>query len=128
MVKKIVTALLMFGLAVLFAHWFIVDLRRDTPVGVWNFVIYVVAVLVFVACGIAVFLPDRQGSDAPSNGHGIQVQDDHTVVHDGVAMTVHQVALMDALREASKLGADATVRIGVDQATGKPRYEVVRRS
>jgi hypothetical protein len=48
-------------------------------------------------------------------------------MQDGVAMTVHQVALMNALREASKLGADATVRIGMDPATGQPRYEVVRR-
>jgi hypothetical protein len=48
-------------------------------------------------------------------------------VHDGVVMTVHQAALMDTLRKVSKLGADATVRIGVDPTTGQPRYDVVRR-
>lgn len=128
MLGKLATALLMFALAALFAFWFIADLRGGASIGAWDVVLYVAAVLVFAAAGIGVLLPYRRAPAGPSIGRGTQVLDDRTVVHDGVVMTVHQVALMDALREASKLGADATVRIGTDPATGQPRYDVVRRT
>lgn len=127
MVKKFATALLLFGIGSLFVLWFVSDLRSDASIGAWSYVFYVVGALLFIGGGIGTLLPDRPEHEAPANG-GIQVIDEHTVTQDGVMMTVHQAALMDAMRQAARMGSDATVRIGVDPATGQPRYDVVRRA
>jgi hypothetical protein len=127
MVKKIATALLLFGIGSLFVLWFISDLRSDASVGAWNYVFYVVGALLFIGGGVGTLLPDRPEHEAHAHD-GIQIVDEQTVAQDGVMMTVHQAALMDAMRQASRMGSDATVRIGVDPATGQPRYDVVRRA
>jgi hypothetical protein len=127
MIKKLATALLLLAIAALFVLWFVADLRRNAPVGFWSFVLYIVGALVFVAGAIAVLLPDGPAASAAPNHGGIQPVNDHTVIVDDVEMTVHQVGLLNALRDASQLGADATVRIGTDPVTGEVRYDVVRR-
>jgi hypothetical protein len=87
----------------------------------WEYVAYPVVILLCCAAAIGAWLRDD-----PEPASNIVVRDDRTVEVDGVRMTVHQVALMDALkRAAQEPGGD--VVIGTDPSTGQVSYRVIKR-